>query len=405
MSWAARREATREEDLAYALLGIFGINMTMQYGEGEKAFLRLQQEITRSTDDMSIFAWGFDAKPIERAYIQQDILLQTQPNVSNIKTSHTSATETDNGLYAARPSDFIGMQDIMHLPQHVGTSGIEERRGSQIISTLMMIYYNQDYIQSRQTLQGADWVLVILPCMLSTEPHSLVGILLGKWQALSQRTTRCAFTSNVYSCLVRSDYLDQAEPYTLEVDTKERKSLLETSLHSARLNYTVVVKYDGLDIYSVAMCDPLAWEQDHKDPGRFVSRALPNSSNTILRFHIEGAPLAVFISIDLFSNIAHTVRAMPASIPQAEVVDQIRDGTRAVGPRRCRDRCGHDQLYMAIKQQNFFNQVLTTVVAIVRRANSSFIPSVKLSGGVRLDENLAVCLKREEWLGKPWPRS
>ena len=49
MSWAAHREATREEDLAYSLLGIFNINMTMQYGEGEKAFVRLQQEITRTT--------------------------------------------------------------------------------------------------------------------------------------------------------------------------------------------------------------------------------------------------------------------------------------------------------------------------------------------------------------------
>jgi hypothetical protein len=42
MSWASQRETTRTEDLAYCLLGIFGVNMPLLYGEGSKAFLRLQ---------------------------------------------------------------------------------------------------------------------------------------------------------------------------------------------------------------------------------------------------------------------------------------------------------------------------------------------------------------------------
>jgi hypothetical protein len=42
MSWASDRETTRPEDLAYCLLGIFGVNMALLYGEGERAFLRLQ---------------------------------------------------------------------------------------------------------------------------------------------------------------------------------------------------------------------------------------------------------------------------------------------------------------------------------------------------------------------------
>jgi hypothetical protein len=57
MSWAAIRETTREEDIAYCLLGIFDVNMPMLYGEGEKAFIRLQEEIIKESPDMSIFAW------------------------------------------------------------------------------------------------------------------------------------------------------------------------------------------------------------------------------------------------------------------------------------------------------------------------------------------------------------
>ncbi|OCK72862.1 HET-domain-containing protein, partial [Lepidopterella palustris CBS 459.81] len=58
MSWAAQRKTTRIEDMAYSLLGIFGIYMAMLYGEGDRAFIRLQEEIIKSTNDQSIFAWN-----------------------------------------------------------------------------------------------------------------------------------------------------------------------------------------------------------------------------------------------------------------------------------------------------------------------------------------------------------
>ena len=58
ISWAAYRTTTRVEDRAYSLMGLLGVNMPMLYGEGKKAFHRLQLEIIRSSDDQSIFAWG-----------------------------------------------------------------------------------------------------------------------------------------------------------------------------------------------------------------------------------------------------------------------------------------------------------------------------------------------------------
>ncbi|TBU39339.1 heterokaryon incompatibility protein-domain-containing protein [Dichomitus squalens] len=58
LSWAATRETTRVEDQAYSLLGIFDINMPTLYGEGERAFRRLQEEIVRHVPDQSLFAWG-----------------------------------------------------------------------------------------------------------------------------------------------------------------------------------------------------------------------------------------------------------------------------------------------------------------------------------------------------------
>ena len=62
MSWAASRQTTRVEDLAYCLMGIFDINMPLLYGEGKKSFIRLQEIISRvSPDDFSLFAWGLPA--------------------------------------------------------------------------------------------------------------------------------------------------------------------------------------------------------------------------------------------------------------------------------------------------------------------------------------------------------
>lgn len=57
MAWAADRESTRIEDVAYCLLGIFGISMPLIYGERDKAFIRLQEMIAQKTNDMSLFAW------------------------------------------------------------------------------------------------------------------------------------------------------------------------------------------------------------------------------------------------------------------------------------------------------------------------------------------------------------
>ena len=54
MSWAERRQTTREEDKAYSLLGIFDIHMPLIYGEGrEKALKRLREEIDKASKGKS----------------------------------------------------------------------------------------------------------------------------------------------------------------------------------------------------------------------------------------------------------------------------------------------------------------------------------------------------------------
>ncbi|KAH7237302.1 heterokaryon incompatibility protein-domain-containing protein [Fusarium solani] len=86
MSWASKRKTTRIEDLAYCLMGIFDIHMPMIYGEGERAFIRLQEQIMKTSDDFSLFAW--------RSTENHGGLLATSP--AAFDTSHSILTSSGN---------------------------------------------------------------------------------------------------------------------------------------------------------------------------------------------------------------------------------------------------------------------------------------------------------------------
>ncbi|KAK8052562.1 HET-domain-containing protein [Apiospora rasikravindrae] len=57
MSWASKRQTSREEDIAYCLLGLFNVNLLLISGEGKAAFSRLLKEIAQSSNDQSMLAW------------------------------------------------------------------------------------------------------------------------------------------------------------------------------------------------------------------------------------------------------------------------------------------------------------------------------------------------------------
>ena len=89
MSWAALRKTSRPEDMAYCLMGLFGVHMAVIYGEGYDAFLRLQLEIIKMSDDETIFAWT-QPKPLENFIV-----------ISN------------RGLLAPTPAAFKESEDIV----------------------------------------------------------------------------------------------------------------------------------------------------------------------------------------------------------------------------------------------------------------------------------------------------
>ncbi|KAI6035601.1 hypothetical protein F5J12DRAFT_794608, partial [Pisolithus orientalis] len=62
LSWAADQNGRKEEDRAYALLGLFRVHMQTQYGEGGHAFHCLQEAIIGDYNDHSIFVWSGEGR-------------------------------------------------------------------------------------------------------------------------------------------------------------------------------------------------------------------------------------------------------------------------------------------------------------------------------------------------------
>lgn len=113
MSWAARRETTRLEDIAYCLMGLFEVNMPLLYGEGSKAFRRLQEMILQKTSDESLFTWGIgsaSAHPLASIWVHRPV-----------------------SLFAHSPDDFTWSGDIIPManpllyrrPSVITNSGLE----------------------------------------------------------------------------------------------------------------------------------------------------------------------------------------------------------------------------------------------------------------------------------------
>lgn len=104
--------------MTYCLLGIFDLNMPLLYGEEEKAFQRLQEEIIRSSADLSILAWTATPKGPSQTY---------SPLVSSV-FAKSPADFSHCGAYERMLSSEIcefsisntGMKIRTNLPSHYG---------------------------------------------------------------------------------------------------------------------------------------------------------------------------------------------------------------------------------------------------------------------------------------------
>ena len=208
MSWASKRETTRVEDLAYCLMGIFGVNMPMLYGEGERAFVRLQEEIMRTSDDQSILAWS-----------------NWVPNQGR-------------GLLAASPAAFFRCGSIAKISNPNATPFMSTNRG---ISLQVPLKSSEDRTH-----------LAVLYCQDTSVGNSLLGIPLG--ELLGQRNMFIRVKG------VSLETIDRGEAMQLEsknIYVREERAFRHPGTPYGRC----LIQLSGLRAYNIRLSDvyPPGW--------------------------------------------------------------------------------------------------------------------------------------------------
>ncbi|KAJ2991658.1 hypothetical protein NUW58_g2437 [Xylaria curta] len=119
-SWASKRTCTRPEDVAYSLMGLFNINMPLIYGEGERAFLRLQEEIVKINNDPSILAWDVSDNDT-RCWRRSSVFAKSPADFANAarirqftNVEWPSHFITNRGLSISLPLDTLPDRDISY---------------------------------------------------------------------------------------------------------------------------------------------------------------------------------------------------------------------------------------------------------------------------------------------------
>ena len=135
--------------------------MPLLYGEGAKAFLRLQMEILKTTGDQSLFAWNFAAWRIGGHNTPLDL-------------SRSSTMVGKAGMLAREPAQFQGCSSITFHHQDTDLSEIREFNGHLRLSMAVVNLGDLEHYISR--LYTHPYLQIgILPCGYTHSAEYFIG--------------------------------------------------------------------------------------------------------------------------------------------------------------------------------------------------------------------------------------
>lgn len=197
MSWAAKRVTTRVEDIAYCLLGIFDVNMPLLYGEGEKAFVRLQEEIMKDSQDQSLFAW----RPQTAKHSWDLNLEELDEWDGNVQLVPLLESDKGRSIFARHPNEFADSHAVRQFsygaePYTLTNKGVRMEvplwrcRGALYVVILDCHYQHH----------GSRWLGIVVQQLLGGSPdqfvrHDKVGFI-----SVGAREVNLAVTRTVYLC-------------------------------------------------------------------------------------------------------------------------------------------------------------------------------------------------------------
>ncbi|KAI1175557.1 heterokaryon incompatibility protein-domain-containing protein [Nemania sp. FL0916] len=239
MSWASKRIATVTEDRAYGLMGIFGVNMPVLYGEGQKAFIRLQEEIIKKTDDHSIFAWkqltDEEEKRDEKDKLDRENRRNDREGKPRKEHSKGPAMRqlSVQGLLAKSPEQFRDAHNIVHFQKWLGTKEFAmTNKGLHI------------WLPLRQDANPAAF----LACQYQDNPEECIGIYVESLQgAGSQQFMRTKKTRLTSMNRLSTGSLFTSEMYFRQTALYVRGNVLSSNAAGAKPKQNIHL----FDIYRV----------------------------------------------------------------------------------------------------------------------------------------------------------
>lgn len=338
MSWAAGRQATRVEDIAYSLLGIFDVHIGLLYGEGDIAFFRLQQEILRVSEDQSLFAWGFEA-------LQFKDILEKSKEVNEVPSQ--SNQQSSWGALATSPDQFQASGDIKPIQSdHTHPPSSMTNRGTQV---------NLFLFKSRHAVKYPE--IGLLECGLASEVHQCIGILLEEKGSVDC-VTRVSIAPRTFSFLVPIQMLIGAVGRRVWIQNAESRQIQPHLQPSA---YSVVLKA-GLLLqmgYKIAQIKPKGWDWDEVySIARYTD---PGEQRIPMEFHLFSERHKSIIVISEQTDSSHSTIHLFRIWGQHIKESDFKDPKFAINPKHTelkRDFCG----FAVQKQHNrILNQHITTL--------------------------------------------
>lgn len=190
MRWVSNRQTTKEEDMAYCLLGLFDVNMPLLYGEGKKAFIRLQLELLKKSDDESIFAWERHPSfhPSDGLLASNAAAFQNKGTIHDPLLFHYPHSMTNKGLQMTL--DIPDSWDAVHSPQ-------DERLGSDNATVLNGLRYQKEhtvefllplncttYAKNKNGISEAHAIAIAFQATVLKSNTAFLGYRIGKLQLI-----------------------------------------------------------------------------------------------------------------------------------------------------------------------------------------------------------------------------
>lgn len=238
MSWAAGRETARKEDRAYSLLGLFDANLPLIYGASDtrNAFILLQEEIIKHSDDQTIFVWRKGSSEQGRGHC---------------------------GLLASSPDAFAGCHGIIQSP----SSGLNPRGfGLTNVGLVLTVMIRPWSIHT---------YLAMFDCMYEDRPRYRCGILIERLA-----------NENQYARVGLDGSADSMGPFK-SFSTSEKREICVQQKPGPAVNqrYGFWIRKIGLPGFSEEELRQMeiwsrACSSDQPDEGRFVE-IRPGSTGTV----------------------------------------------------------------------------------------------------------------------------